>query len=312
MKILHISDIHEDSEALAKALDFASAFCVEHVICTGDLLNTHYTLDGWRRYATGSRDNVAFRDHVIGLAREKYEGMKAAFERAGIPYTVVPGNYEVSCFYDVFGDRVLHNMWSEFIDVKMAGYGGSPGALPEQASKVIELTSGIRPYTRVMQGFSEAELSDLLTKEKPKVIMSHTPPYEVLDRTIGGRNKGTGALRIYLDNTGGTADEVNSVLCGHIHESGPLENNDAGFAGIAKIGNTVVSNAGNLGRFGLYDGDTCEAVPGLGKGDIGWGTFAILEMTADGKITKADQFLIRSRDNTKVVGDVRQIGQYIL
>ena len=81
MKILHISDIHEDSEALAKALDFASAFCVEHVICTGDLLNTHYTLDGWRRYATGSRDNVAFRDHVIGLAREKYEGMKAAFER---------------------------------------------------------------------------------------------------------------------------------------------------------------------------------------------------------------------------------------
>ena len=140
----------------------------------------------------------------------------------------MPGNYEVSCFYDVFGDRVLHNMWSEFIDVKMAGYGGSPGALPEQASKVIELTSGIRPYTRVMQGFSEAELSDLLTKEKPKVIMSHTPPYEVLDRTIGGRNKGTGALRIYLDNTGGTADEVNSVLCGHIHESGPLENNDAG------------------------------------------------------------------------------------
>lgn len=312
MKILHVSDIHEDNQALAKALDFASAFHVEHVICTGDLLNTHYTLDGWKRYATGSRDNVAFKEHVVGLAREKYDRMKTFFELAGMPYTIVPGNYDVSCFYDVFGLNALHNSPSEFCDVKMVGYGGSPGNPPEQASKVIEITSGIRPYSRVIQGFNEAELSDLLSKEKPKVILSHTPPYAALDRTIGGRNKGTGALRMYLDSTGGTADEVNSVLCGHIHESGPLENNDAGFAGIANIGNTVVSNPGNLGRFGFYDGDACEAVPGLDKGDIGWGTFAILEMTHDGKITKADHFLVRSRDNLKIVGEVRQIGQYIL
>jgi len=249
---------------------------------------------------------------VIGLAREKYDWMKTVFELAGMPYTIVPCNYDVSCFYDVFGLRALHNNPTQLRDAKMVGFGGSPGAQPDQASKVIEITAGIRPYLPVMQRFNDATLADLLTNEKPKMILSHTPPYGILDRTISQANKGTGVLREYLERTGGTADEVNSVLCGHIHESGPLENNDAGFAGIAKIGNTIVSNAGNLGRFGFYNSDTCEAVTGFGKGDIGWGTFAILEMTTDGKITKADHFLVRSCDNLKAIGDIRQIGQYIL
>lgn len=66
----------------------------------------------------------------------------------------------------------------------------------------------------------------------PGVILSHTPPFGILDRTVDGRHVGSRVLRELAEQHRGL------FICGHIHEA----------RGVHELATCTVVNAGALGN----------------------------------------------------------------
>lgn len=308
MLIGHVTDIHEDLEALATALDFFSAKEVNFVACTGDLLLEPYSIDGWKAYLeTGSR--LTFREHVFDRAKKIYGEFKGLFDSCTIPYAVIAGNYDTTNLEEVFGDRYIHQKILEFQGLRFGGFGGG-SPQPSYNLRVIEMNAGLMPSRRVIQEFNQGYLYSFLIEHKPDVFLCHNPAKGILDCTLFGEHWGSDAFRSYIDRTCSLeSTAVKTCLVGHVHESGPLGNNPRHAEGMYRQGYTVTSNAGNLGRFTFFEKETMQPEQGYEKGKIGWGTFAILMLDAQGKTTKVSQYILRGED-PKNVGNVQLYAEY--
>lgn len=82
--------------------------------------------------------------------------------------------------------------------------------------------------------FTEEEIRKILKegyeqlpKTMPKVLVSHVPPFGFCDVTRNGAHVGSVAIADYID-------EVDLIICGHIHEA----------RGIEKVGKTIIVNCG--------------------------------------------------------------------
>jgi Icc-related predicted phosphoesterase len=75
-----------------------------------------------------------------------------------------------------------------------------------------------------------------------KVVVTHQPPFGVLDTLYSGQPAGCHSLRLFLEDC-----QPDLLLCGHIHEA----------RGEARLGQTVAVNAGELrnGHRALIDLD---------------------------------------------------------
>ncbi|AIY90732.1 metallophosphoesterase family protein [Geoglobus acetivorans] len=117
--------------------------------------------------------------------------------------------------------RFIHGKSYRIEQLTFHGLGGSPITPFSTPSEYPE-----KHYRDILKSLSYGETN---------VLLSHSPPYGILDRTYSGINAGNTVIRENLD-------KFNLIICGHIHES----------IGAVRVGrNTLVVNPGPLNR-GYY------------------------------------------------------------
>ena len=115
-----------------------------------------------------------------------------------------------------------HVLHGEQITIDKMSFYGIGGGIP------------ITPFGSWSYDFSEAEASNLL-EDCPSggILISHSPPKDILDISSDGRRLGSTALRDTI-----MAKNPLLVICGHIHASAGQ---------IDRLGNTTIINAGPEG-----------------------------------------------------------------
>lgn len=162
----------------------------------------------------------------IGSLRRDIEKTVEWLSEIDKPAILVPGNAES---YEELHDAckiwpsavVLHGNGIERDGITFFGVGG---AIP------------VTPFGSWSYDFSEEE-AEVLLEECPvdSVLISHSPPYGILDVSARGQHLGSRAVRKMIEKK-----IPRLVVCGHIHESGGK---------MEKLGKTTVANAG---PYGLY------------------------------------------------------------
>lgn len=206
LKICHASDLHSrwpDTVKLPKA---------DLYLLTGDML-PDFVVGSW-----GWPERETSRQY-----QEEWSSKRNFREGLGnpeAPVCIVSGNHD---FYDI--GRCLGGKYFEVNDdpsrfVEFCGLkiGGMKGVLP------------IR-YTSWNDQHSEREL-EIMLEDVPDdldILLTHTPPYNVLDDAWWGRPLGSQALADKIEKM----SNLKMHCFGHIHES----------FGEEKIGSTIFSNA---------------------------------------------------------------------
>ncbi|MBE8538768.1 metallophosphoesterase [Geoglobus acetivorans] len=117
--------------------------------------------------------------------------------------------------------RFIHGKSHRIGHLTFHGLGGSPITPFNTPSEYPE-----KHYREILENLKYGEVN---------ILLSHSPPYGILDRTYSGINAGNTVIRENLD-------KFDLIICGHIHES----------AGIERAGKrTLVVNPGPLNR-GYY------------------------------------------------------------
>lgn len=142
------------------------------------------------------------------------------------PTVLVPGNSEShdelqNACKDWPSVKVLHAKGVEIQGVLFYGIGGG---IP------------VTPFGQWSWDFTEEQAEIMLDKcPKDAVLITHSPPKGILDKSSSGAQLGSIAIRNYIN-----FNKPSLVICGHIHESGGKEQS---------IGKTTVINAGPSGIF---------------------------------------------------------------
>ena len=198
MKLLLFSDLHSDFRTASKLVELSKD--VDIVIGAGD-------------FCVGRR----------GL--EKIINFLAQIEK---PSVLVPGNSEsdeelLNACRLWKSAHVLHGREVIINGITFFGIGGG---IP------------ITPFGSWSYDFSEDEAYDLL-HDCPSgcILISHSPPKGVLDRSSDGRSLGSRAVKETID-----LKNPELVVCGHIHGSAGQSN---------RLGSVAVINAGPGGI--IYD-----------------------------------------------------------
>jgi Icc-related predicted phosphoesterase len=193
MKILCTSDLHGDFETLKHLSDAATDF--DAVVVAGDLTNF-----------TSSK--VAMQ--MIGEITSNVKN-----------FLIVPGNCDLQETADLYSDLgiSLHGKGKVIGEIGFFGVGGSnitPFKTPLEYSEDYILE-------KLKEGYESVK------DAKIKVLVSHAPPHESLDKTSKGHSVGSKAVSEFLNE-----NMVDLVICGHVHEG----------KGSTKVGETVVINTG--------------------------------------------------------------------
>jgi Icc-related predicted phosphoesterase len=148
------------------------------------------------------------------------EDISALTRRLGLPVLAVPGNCDpresLACLDN--SDAVcLHGSSITFGSVTIAGIGGSnptPFDTPFECSEE-EIDSTLENLLKRMQ------------KNKTNILISHAPPFGILDEVTPDVHVGSVSVRKHLN-------AFDLICCAHIHEQ----------RGVVKEGNTLVVNPG--------------------------------------------------------------------
>jgi len=84
----------------------------------------------------------------------------------------------------------------------------------------------------------ELKLNKMLSEDKNSIIISHNPPYGVVDKISIGKHVGSKILQRAIKKY-----QPKMVLCGHIHEA----------EGEGKIGKTKIYNLGSHGKYKILE-----------------------------------------------------------
>jgi Icc-related predicted phosphoesterase len=134
---------------------------------------------------------------------------------------VVPGNCDLPETLEVYMEMgvSLHGKGRILWDIGFFGVGGSNKT----------------PFNTPLE-YTEDEIKELLEEgykdvkdAKVRVLVSHSPPHEIVDKTSSGISVGSMAVREFLND-----HKVDFVVCGHVHES----------RGVESLGGTVIVNTG--------------------------------------------------------------------
>lgn len=178
MRILCISDLHGDFETLKKIVDITGD--IDAIVVAGDFTNF-------------SSARVA-----LQMIEELKSRVQSLF--------IVPGNCEISETSDLYENLgiSLHGFGRVIGDVGFFGVGGS----------------NTTPFNTPLE-YEEEEIREMLERgfgfvkdSKVKILISHPPPFETVDRTSSGVHAGSRAVKDFLNE-----NKVDIVLCGHIHEA---------------------------------------------------------------------------------------------
>ena len=194
MKLLLFSDVHSDLSAVGDLVRRATA--VDVVVCAGDLCNLHARLTA----------------------------VVKALKAIDKPTVLVAGNNETAD--DLFAACagwpsavVLHGTGADILGVPFFGVGGG---IP------------VTPFGDWSYDFTEADAEKLLAGcPSGGVLVTHSPPFGVLDVSSSGRSLGSTAIRAAMERC-----RPKLLVCGHIHGSGGKQQ---------QAGDTLVVNAGPAG-----------------------------------------------------------------
>jgi Icc-related predicted phosphoesterase len=192
MKILALSDLHGKCSSLDKILS-----------------------------ASGEADLILFAGDITDLG---FIGSAKVLERLwGKKVLAVQGNCDLpwdKAFFDFSRAIDLHASSIEINDVLFMGLAGSnitPYNTPYELTEC-EIEQVLDKFKAIIKGYS-----------KRKILLSHVPPFEILDFTKDHINAGSYALRDFIES-----NELDLVICGHIHEA----------YGIDRLGKTLIVNTG--------------------------------------------------------------------
>lgn len=273
MKILDMSDIHGDLDALKTVADFAASNKdkgLELVICNGDLpgkclgreeAEQAYAAFGFLYNIMKQNDlddfddfmekiksvsnlpeqiKAAVRDYkeLVGKYKElvgkQYEEIAGIFRQLPQKVLIVPGNWDSKNFF-------------ENDDIRRFGLHGQFDSIGEGADKLIiagygdaedNTTNPNVPQSEIIQA-SGRDLYGFLSKEKRDIAVTHVPAFGFLDR-IKNKNIGSPYVLAYLLRD--SAPDLH--FCGHCHP-------DRGAMVIPET-EAISINPGNLGK---YPGD---------------------------------------------------------
>jgi hypothetical protein len=195
MKILVLTDIHSELTMVEKFVDLIKNEKFDLLLLAGDL--TDFGPISEARY-------------VLELLSE-----------ANIPFLYVPGNCDLPevCNIQDFEKCCIHGKQVEAKDITIIGIGGStftPFNTPfEMSEEVI--------YNILENTCYEKKLG------KFTILLSHSPPFGILDKISNGKHVGSRALREFIEKK-----DIDVVVSGHIHEA----------RGKEKLGKTLIVNPG--------------------------------------------------------------------
>jgi Icc-related predicted phosphoesterase len=245
LRILHSSDLHGHWEAPIKYPDQSWDIWID----TGDYLPnaTRGEVQKELAYQKGwmTMDKLAFRKWGQALLERHYGSREEALRwlptasrlppftgsvaksvttwLAGRPMLCVPGNHDYYSLADALkkeGAQAadLTKGYAEVGGLKFAGIRSIPWLEGEWAGETKE--EDFRDIVEQLMG------------SEPDVLLTHSPPYGILDYAIGkGGHAGIQALTQWLTYR---PHAVKAVLCGHVHESaGKLEEMDILFSNAA-------------------------------------------------------------------------------
>jgi|Deesub1362B_J571_1020462.scaffolds.fasta_scaffold00103_5 hypothetical protein len=174
MKVVVISDVHSSFENLEKILKFARLEGIRHCFVCGDI--THFA----------SNDILRFESLIDEHSMECF---------------AVHGNCDPPRAIELLNESdviFIHGKSYDLGDLTLHGVGGSnytPFNTPSEYSE-----EEIRDFTK------NFEYGDR------NILISHCPPYGILDTTYSGVSAGCTALREIVSN-------FDLIFCGHIHEA---------------------------------------------------------------------------------------------
>ncbi len=287
MKIVHISDIHNDREMARKAVEHASKIEADAIVFSGDIAD--YTLNyeqSCKMYGAyqflseiksdrpisfsqlveivlenekvhselklAARDFREMETEFDKRTKEQYARISEVFEKFSKPIMIVPGNWDSANFNEFFSQCSVHKNGRDIDGLSFAGYGGSPEMPVMSGDK--GSVPGI-PVTRIVN-YDEDEMYAFLSNADPDVAVTHNHQRVNFRNSGGVRHAGSFALTAYL-----RGECPKMVLCGHSHIPYLVED-----------GKTWIVNPGNLGKYEKQD----------------YGTFAEIELTGSngGKIPR--------------------------
>ena len=202
--LLLFSDVHGDREACRRLVDRATE--VDVVVGAGDFC----------------------------VARRNLSAPIEVLSAIDTPTVLVPGNAEDEDElaeqierHDWTAARVLHGSGTTINGVPYYGIGGG---IP------------VTPFGPWSYDFTEAQAEAMLSDLPDRaVLVSHSPPKDVVDRDSKGQSLGSTAVRAAIEAT-----EPRLTVCGHIHGSWGETDTLAG---------TPVVNAGPQGQRWSLEGD---------------------------------------------------------
>ncbi len=282
------ADIHDDLQALDAFTDFVQAQGAAGMFVLGDLSLRPYTKKSLDDFLL-TKDAETFIVEKRSQTRYMYEQMQYLLGRTGIPYWVVPGNYDSRWEFElVFGPQNVHKQQSYLEDARMLGYGGSNVFAPhlDILFRLDEIVT-----------FDEQELSSLLNQSNPDLVLVHTPPLGMCDTRYDGRHMGSPELYNYLADSC-LQKSPKLILCGHVHEAGPSGRNPNSIKGLVgyqhpRTGQvTLVVNPGNLGKFELVDPSSLRTLI-----HIPHRTFVSVDLETDGTPRRVIQYFLTASDD---------------
>ena len=188
-EIVFLTDIHGNYDAALAVFDSEDP---DYIIIGGDVTDLGQSLDGV----------IPFLDELPS------------------PTFVIPGNCDmrdIIRIFDASSAVSLHQKSFDLDDITLAGFGGSnpsPFGTPFESSE------------EVISVAADAVVSKM-TKNRWNILVTHAPPYGVLDEVAPDVHVGCHAMA-------DIAGKFDLVLCGHIHE----------MKGFAKLGNATCVNPG--------------------------------------------------------------------
>ncbi|MCX7817093.1 MAG: metallophosphoesterase [Syntrophales bacterium] len=241
MEIVYLSDIHDDFDSVRNLLNCSDA---DLYIVSGDLLDRpFFTEEATIRYRQCEqltyklrqrlglrnirrenlkeilidRKDISDKDWKIIQTLEELtiRGRRAAHQKYKVLESVLrmkkenlvlclPGNHDMDLQYTSLHTRDLHRHWYQVGHFRIAGYGGADTYTPGIPSQYIVKYRGDQGKSEMLRFFNEI---------KPDIVVTHKPPFGILDfRTFGGESGSLELLRFCEENS------VLLCLSGHIHE----------------------------------------------------------------------------------------------
>lgn len=229
VKILALGDPHGD---LPKNLDrIMKRNQIEIIICVGDVPfspKKHWIEDSWKdiKYSQVKKSYIDYLDNLASY---------------GLPVLILRGNmwltgYKKKASKIIRKNKIVINKWTGkhkigqntflFFDVLWEKDGDTPDKITKR-------------FLRNNKN-RERKLNNLLKENPNSILITHNPPYKILDKNYSGEHIGSKIIRKALDKF-----PVKVSFFGHIHEA----------KGKRKIGKTWFFNCGERGDYVVFDTD---------------------------------------------------------